>query len=65
MINYRQKEYTIQEGHYSGTKSIKRVPGAIKVIAKSVLAGLGIGAGIGTIAEDSTAGEGAKKGAKT
>ena len=65
MINYRQKEYTIQEGHYSGTKSIKRVPGAFKVIAKSILAGLGIGAGVGVLMEDTTVGEGAKKGVKT
>ena len=64
MIKYRQKEYTIQEGHYSGPKSIKRIPGAIKVITKSVLAGLGIGTVAGAALPEETAGEGAKKGAK-
>lgn len=65
MIIFRQKEYSIQEGHYSGSKSIKKIPSAVKVIFKSVLAGLGIGAGVGTLAKESTAGEGAKKGVKT
>ena len=45
MIKFRQKEYTIQEGQYTGPKSIKKIPGTFKVITKSILAGLGIGAG--------------------
>lgn len=64
MIKFKQKEYTLQEGHYTGTKSIKKVPGALKVIFKSVLSGMGIGAGIGAIVPEETAGKGAKKGAK-
>jgi hypothetical protein len=64
MIKFKQKEYTLQEGHYTGTKSIKKVPGAIKVIFKSVLSGMGIGAGVGAVVPEETVGTGAKKGAK-
>ncbi len=64
MIKFRQKEYTIQEGHYTGTKAIKKIPGALKVITKSVLAGLGIGSGLGVLAEEVSIGEGAEKGMK-
>lgn len=64
MIKFKQKEYTIQEGHYTGTKATKKIPGAVKVIVKSVLAGMGIGAGYGALVPDETAGKGAKKGAK-
>lgn len=65
MIKFRQKEYTIQEGHYTGPKSIKKIPGTVKIIVKSVLAGMGIGAGIGALSEEMSVGETTKKGAKT
>ena len=64
MIKFKQKEYTIQEGHYTGPKAIKRIPGAIKVITKSVLAGLGIGAGAKVLLPENTVEEPIKKGAK-
>lgn len=64
MIKFKQKEYTIQEGHYTGPKSIKKIPGTVKVVVKSVLAGLGIGAGIGALTESLPTKETAKKGAK-
>ena len=65
MIKFKQKEYTIQEGHYTGTKYIKKIPGTFKVIAKSVLAGLGIGSVVGAVLPEQTVSDGAKKGAKT
>lgn len=64
MIKFRQREYTIQEGHYTGPKAIKKIPGTIKVITKSVLAGLGIGAGAKVLLPEDTVGEPIKKGAK-
>lgn len=64
MIVFRQKEYTIQEGHYTGPKAIKKIPGAIKVITKSILAGLGIGAGAKVLLSEETVSEPVKKGIK-
>ena len=52
MIRFRQKEYTIQEGHYTGPKDMDGVPGAISVIGKSALAGAGIGGVAGGMMED-------------
>lgn len=46
MIKFRRKEFTLQEGHYTGPKNINRLPGAIEVIGKSA----GIGGVIGGIA---------------
>ena len=64
MIKFRQKEYTIQEGHYTGPKAIKKIPGAVKVITKSILAGLGIGAGAKVLLPEETIDEPVKKGIK-
>lgn len=64
MIKFRQKEYTIPEGHYTGPKDMDKVPGAIEVIGKSALAGAGIGGITGGILEDSTVLSGALQGGK-
>ena len=64
MIKFRQKEYTIQEGQYTGPKSIKKIPGTFKVITKSILAGLGIGAGTKALLPEETIENPVRKGAK-
>ena len=43
MIKFRQKNYTIQEGHYTGPKDMDKVPGAIEVVGKSAFGGSIIG----------------------
>ena len=64
MIKFRQKEYTIKEGHYTGPKDMDKVPGAVEVIGKSALAGTGIGALVGGVVKDSSVLSGATQGGK-
>lgn len=64
MIKFRQKDFTIPEGHYTGPKDLDKVPGAIEVIGKSALAGAGIGGVTGGILKDSTVLSGALTGGK-
>lgn len=61
---FRQKQYTIQEGHYTGPKDMDKVPGALEVIGKSALAGSGIGAVVGGMMKDSSILSGAATGGK-
>lgn len=63
MIILRQKEYTIQEGHYTGPKDQDKLPGALETISKSALGGAIIGAIIGRIDKNNTTMKGATKGA--
>ena len=63
MIILRQKEYTIQEGHYTGPKDQDKLPGVLETISKSALGGAIIGAIIGKIDKDSTILKGSTKGA--
>lgn len=49
MKKFRQKNYTIAEGHYTGPKDMEEVPGYLEMIGKGVLAGAGIGAAGGAI----------------
>lgn len=66
----RQKNYTIQEGHYTGPKDMEKIPGTIEILGKATLGGSGIGAVTGSLlkeigkVEDSGLIEGAKKGGK-
>ena len=64
MIKFRQKDFTIPEGHYTGPKDIDKVPGVIEMVGKSALGGAGLGAIVGSVLKDSTAWSGAKTGAK-
>lgn len=64
MIKFRQKDFTIPEGHYTGPKDMDKVPGVIEMVGKSALGGAGLGAIVGSIMKDSTAWSGAKTGAK-
>ena len=63
MIKFRQKNYTIPEGHYTGPKDMDKLPGTIEVIGKSAIGGAIIGGIVGKVDKDSTVLEGAKKGA--
>lgn len=64
MVKFRQKDFSIREGHYTGPKDMDKVPGALEVIGKSALVGSGIGAVIGGTLEDSSVLSGATKGGK-
>lgn len=54
MIKFRQKEFTIQEGHYTGPKDMDKVPSAVEVIGKGTVGGAVLGGIIGKIANDET-----------
>jgi hypothetical protein len=41
---FKEKQYTLQEGHYTGPKDLEEVPGVIKTVGGATLAGYGIGA---------------------
>lgn len=64
MIKFRQKQYTIPEGHYTGPKDMDKVPGALEVVGKSALVGAGIGGAAGGLLKDSTVLSGALTGGK-
>lgn len=64
MILFRQKNFTIQEGHFTGTKDEDKLPGAVEVIGKSAIGGAIIGAIVGKFRKKSTPGKGALEGAK-
>lgn len=65
MTKFRQKKFTIQEGHYTGPKDMEEIPGALGLMTKGALAGSGIGAVVGGLVKDTTIADGAWVGAKT
>ena len=64
MAIFRQKDFTIPEGHYTGPKDMDKVPGVLEMVGKSALGGAGIGAVVGAIIKDSSILKGAFTGAK-
>lgn len=64
MIKFRQKYFTIQEGHYTGPKDEEDLPSTLEVLGKTALGGAVIGGIIGKIDKDSTISKGALQGAK-
>lgn len=64
MIKFRQRNFTLEEGHYTGPKDQDKVPGALEIIGKSALGGALAGSAVGAILKDSTALEGAVSGGK-
>ena len=38
-MKFKQKKFTLQEGHYTGPKDQDKVPGALEVVGKSALGG--------------------------
>lgn len=49
MIKFKQKNYTIEEGHYTGSKDLDKIPGTLEVIGKSTLGGSAAGGIVGGI----------------
>ena len=41
---FKEKQYTLQEGHYTGPKDLEEVPGIIKTVGGATLAGYAVGA---------------------
>lgn len=64
MVKFRQKQFTIPEGHYTGPKDMDGVPGFIEIVGKSAGIGAGIGAIAGGIMKDYDAKTGALTGGK-
>ena len=64
MIKFRQKDFTIQEGHFTGTKDEEKLPSSLEVIGKATVGGTIIGAIVGKFNKKSTVGKGALEGAK-
>lgn len=49
MIKFRQKEYTLQEGHYTGPKDMEDIPGTLEMMGKGTVAGAVTGAVVGKL----------------
>lgn len=49
MIKFKQKNYTIQEGHYTGSKDLEKIPSSLEVIGKSTIGGSAAGGVIGGV----------------
>lgn len=64
MIKFKQKNYTIQEGHYTGPKDLDKVPGALEMITKGAGAGAVTGGIVGAVMKDHKVMEDALTGAK-
>lgn len=64
-IIFKRKNFTIQEGHYTGPKDMDKTPGALEVVGKSALGGAVIGGISGKFLPNSTVMDGALTGAKT
>lgn len=66
MIKFRQKEFTLQEGHYTGPKDMDKIPGALETIGKDAIIGTVLGGAYGKLnsSDDISLMEGAWSGAK-
>lgn len=51
MITFKEKQYTIEEGHYTGPKDLEEVPGWLETVGKSSIAGGALGAVLGSSKE--------------
>ena len=43
MKKFRQKTYTIQEGHYTGSKDLDKIPSLLNTVVSTAITGAGIG----------------------
>lgn len=64
MIKFRQKDFSLKEGHYTGPKDMDKVPGAVEIVGKSALGGALAGGAVGAVLDDTTVWKGAVTGAK-
>lgn len=63
MIQFRNKNFTLQEGRYNGPKFIEDVPGTLEMLSKGTVGGAIVGGIIGHIVDKEVV-EGAKNGGK-
>lgn len=64
MIKFRQKDFTIPEGHYTGPKDQDELPGVLEIVGKSALGGAILGGIVGKIDNKITTIKGALEGGK-
>ena len=64
MIEFRQKDFTIPEGHYTGPKDQDELPSIFETVGKSALGGAILGGIVGKIDKDITVSKGAFEGGK-
>lgn len=64
MIEFRQKKFTIPEGHYTGPKDQDELPSVFETVSKSALGGAILGGIVGKIDKDITVSKGALEGGK-
>lgn len=64
MIEFRQKKFTIPEGHYTGPKDQDELPGIFEMVGKSALGGAILGGIVGKIDKNITVSKGAIEGGK-
>ena len=64
MIEFRRKDFTIPEGHYTGPKDQDDLPGILEIVGKSALGGAILGGIVGKIDKNTSVGKGALEGGK-
>ena len=64
MIKFRQKIYTIPEGHYTGPKDMEQIPGTVELVSKGAISGAGVGAVVNAVLNKGSL-DSAKSGAVT
>lgn len=62
MIEFRQKDFTIPEGHYTGPKDQDELPGIFEIVGKSALGGALVGGIVGKLDKNTTVGKGVLEG---
>lgn len=64
MIEFRQKDFTIPEGHYTGPKDQEDLPGIFEIVGKSALGGAVIGGVVGKFDKNISTAKGILEGGK-
>ena len=64
MIEFRQKDFTIPEGHYTGPKDQEELPGIFEIVGKSALGGALVGGIVGKFDKNISTSKGALEGGK-
>ncbi len=64
MIEFRQKDFTIPEGHYTGPKDQEELPGIFETVGKSAIGGAILGGIVGKLDKNITTTKGALEGGK-
>lgn len=64
MIEFRQKDFTIPEGHYTGPKDQDELPSIFEIVGKSALGGALVGGVVGKLDKNISTAKGALEGGK-